>query len=355
MGVQVPPAAPLNFFKYMSVINIILYPFRQIIFFVKSILFMPNCIADMNGIAEYSIYRQYSRYKFIVFLGLILICLSFGLRHKTSVVSLTKNDYIARISIVGAIDDSEYGYGGIKFYEEVIKKTIENPNVKGVIIYINSGGGGVTASEVLYSNLLKLAYEKPTMCDVGSVSASGSYMAALACKKIYAKKTSIIGSIGVRMDLLEMDELAKKLGIKSNTITAGKLKDAGNSWKSMSKEEREYFNNLVNTMHSFFINLVAKERHLSVASVTKIADGSIMMGSAAKKVGLVDEIGDSDDIIEMFSKEYAFDKNIKIIDVLPPEPDEVFSKKVLKFIGFTVDSVFNKISNKISTENNIKY
>ncbi len=123
----------------------------------------------------------------------------------------------------------------------------------------------------------------------------------------------------------------------------------------MSKEEREYFNNLVNTMHSFFINLVAKERHLSVASVTKIADGSIMMGSAAKKVGLVDEIGDSDDIIEMFSKEYAFDKNIKIIDVLPPEPDEVFSKKVLKFIGFTVDSVFNKISNKISTENNIKY
>jgi protease-4 len=395
VGVQVPPAAPFNFIlimlenivkylkrtrtasdfrvlfdkcflskkdnnvaNYSIIKNIFMYPIyfvRLLILSAKSLLFVPDFIIDKNGVAEYSVYKQYSRYKFIVFLALLLICLSFGLRHKTNVVSIMNHDYIARISIVGVIDDSEYGYGGIKFYEQVIKKTIENPNVKGVIIYINSGGGGVTASEILYSNLSKLSAAKLTICDVGSVSASGSYMAELACKKIYAKQTSIIGSIGVRSDRYEIAELAKKLGIKFNIITAGKLKAAGHPWKTITNEEQEYFNQLLHKMHLFFINLIAKERNLSVEDVTKVADGSIMMGSEAKKAGLIDEIGDVEDIIAMLNVEHGFNKDIKIVDILPPEPEELFAGKVRKFAGFAIDSIFDSINNKISVENNIKY
>ncbi len=324
-------------FSFMK--NIVLLPIK----FMKTILFVSDSSLQNNGIAEYNIYRQYAKYKFIVFLAVVFLVVLL-----VNKKDIKKTDYIARISIIGGIDDGEYGYGGIKFYEEVIKKAIDDKNVKAVIVYVNSGGGQVTSSEVLYQNLLKLSTKKPTMCDVATVSASGAYMASLACKKIYAKKTSIIGSIGVRNDLYEIGELADKIGIKLNLMTAGNVKAAGHPWKKMSSEEYQYLNNLLNKIHLFFINLVAQERSLSFEDAKKLSDGSIFLGEEAKKLGLIDEIGDSDIVVTDLIRDYNLDKNIKIIDFENPQPDQSFYSKMKNFTGLAVNSLFEAFNSKVS-------
>ncbi len=382
MGVQVPPPAPQIYFlimlkivKYIKrsrtfadfkhlinqcilskpktesqsikITKIISYLWLPITFSwnsIRRIFFVTKTSFSNNTFVEYSLYKEYTKYKFfalifILFLSFLLIVL----QNKKGFF-INNNDYIAKITIDTIITDDEYGYGGSKFYEKVIQQAIEKKNIKGVIIYINSPGGYATASEILYKNLLKLAYAKPTFCDIGSVGASGSYMAALACKKIYAKEMSNVGSIGVRFSVYEISDLAKKIGINFTVVHAGDLKAAGDPWKKLDKKEVEYFQKTAKEAHSYFIDLVANERNLSVESVTKVANGSVMHGQQAKKLGLIDEIGDQYDILEEMIKTYNLPKDIKIQDIkMEKESENAFNLR--KLIGLITISLIDNIKN----------
>lgn len=331
--------------KSKSILFYLVAPFVFVFTCIKSLFSVTKMPLKTNGFLEYAFYKEYARYKFLVLIFCIFLSMFFIARSK-EVSFFDGSGYIARITIDGVITSDEGGYGGVKFYEDVIRKAIENKDIKGVIVYINSVGGEVTASEILYTNLLKLAIVKPTFCDIGSVGASGGYMAALACKKIYAKQTSSVGSIGVKAGLYEVGDLAKKIGINLNIMTSGDLKAAGDPWKKMSEKELLYINKMLGEVHMFFINLVAKERGLSIDFVKKIADGSVVMGSEAKDLGLIDSIGDQSDILKEMIRDYGFSSDIAVDDLtLEQKGDGCFN--VRKLIGVFTSSLVQDVKKNL--------
>jgi len=168
----------------------------------------------------------------------------------------------------------------------------ERKDIKAVVLRIDSPGGAVAPSQELYSAIKRLDRKKPVVASLGSVAASGGYYAAAASRKIVANPGSITGSIGVIVQFVSAEELLKKLGLKGYVIKSGKFKDSGSPLRKMNLEEKAVLQSLVNDVNSQFINAVAEGRGKTAREVRKLADGRIFTGSQAKKLGLVDKLGD---------------------------------------------------------------
>lgn len=191
-------------------------------------------------------------------------------------------DQIAVLDFTGTITESD------KIIKK-LKELKENTNVKGIIITINSPGGGVTPSNEIYDYMINIG--KPIYASMGSVAASGGYMMSLAADKIYAQPSTITGSIGVIMSMANTEELFNKIGIKSIVLKSGKFKDIGNPDRPMTEEERQLLMGVIMDMYDQFIDLVATRRDMPKDDVKKVADGRIFTGRMAKEVKLVDELG----------------------------------------------------------------
>ncbi len=189
---------------------------------------------------------------------------------------------IAVINFEGAIMESETFIGKLEKLED-------NANIVGVIIRVNSPGGAVTPSNEIYDYILTM--EKPVYIAMGSVAASGGYMMALGGDKIYAMPSTITGSIGVIMNMVNTEELFDKVGVKSVVIASGKFKDTGSPTRPMRADERELLDGIVDSMYQQFADIVAKRRNMKIEDVYKVADGRIMTGQQAIEAGLVDNLG----------------------------------------------------------------
>lgn len=185
-----------------------------------------------------------------------------------------------------------------RYYINLLDDLEKDDSVKGVLLVVNSPGGEVIASEKLARKVEELAKKKPVVVYVEGLDASGAYMVSAPADYIVAEKHSIVGSIGVRMDLMHYYGLMKKLGINVTTIKAGKYKDIGSPFRPMTKEEKEYLQKMINETYMDFVKWVAEHRHLSINYTLKIADGKIYSGEDAKKVGLVDEVGTEEDALK---------------------------------------------------------
>lgn len=172
---------------------------------------------------------------------------------------------------------------------EQFKEAEKNPSVKAILIRVNSGGGSAAASQEIFEELKKV--KKPVVVSVGDICASGAYYISCAADKIIANKTSSVGSIGVIMQIPNLEELYKKLGIKYTTIKHGKYKDVGSSDRPLTAEEEELFKKQTYKIYNQFIADVASSRNLSEEKVREIATGWVYLGSEAKELGLIDEIG----------------------------------------------------------------
>ena len=150
------------------------------------------------------------------------------------------------------------------------------------------------------------------------LAASGGYYISAPCDKIFASNETFTGSIGVIMQSYSLEGLFEKYGIKEQNITTGKMKDAGSPGKDMDKEEKEYFQKLVDSAFSRFVNVVADGRDMSKDDVKKLADGRIYDGSQAVENGLIDSIGDLEDAYKDMTKEYNLSDPlaVKKVDVL---------------------------------------
>lgn len=166
-----------------------------------------------------------------------------------------------------------------------------DPNVEGIVLRIDSPGGAVGPSQELYTTVKKLKEKKPIIVSMGAIAASGGLYAALPATKIFAHKGTLTGSIGVIMEVPNFSSLAEKVGVQMVTIKSGKLKDVGNSFRTMTDAEREYLEALTSQSHEDFIKAVAKSRNLKVDDVRKFADGRVILGAQALELGLVDDIG----------------------------------------------------------------
>jgi protease-4 len=182
-----------------------------------------------------------------------------------------------------------------------LKKYRDNHGIRAILLRIDSPGGGVVPSQEIYEEVKKIrdGGEKKVVVSMGSVAASGGYYIASASDKIIANPGTVTGSIGVIMELANVKGLFDKIGVKSVVIKAGKNKDVGSPFRDMKPGERRLLQGVIDDLHDQFIEAVSAGRGLPVDAVRRIADGRIFSGREAKKLGLVDDLGDLEDAIRV--------------------------------------------------------
>ncbi|MFN3406252.1 MAG: signal peptide peptidase SppA [Caldimicrobium sp.] len=208
-----------------------------------------------------------------------------------------RGDKIAILEVNGVILQAEP-------YLSALREIKERKDIKAVVLRIDSPGGSVSACQEIFEELKSLKGKKPLIVSMGGVAASGGLYLALAGEKIYVNPGSITGSIGVIIQLPNLEKLMEKIGISTETIKSGEFKDTGTSFRKLTPREKEYLQNLVNTLHSQFVSAVSEERKIPLEQVKAIADGRVFTGEEAIKLKLADEIGNFYKAVD-FAKEKA--------------------------------------------------
>jgi protease-4 len=210
---------------------------------------------------------------------------------------------IAVIPIDGAIAGSGSSAGGIvtpEAFLDKLNRAQDDSGVKAIVLRVNSPGGTVAASEEI-SAYVKAA-TKPVVVSVGDVDASGAYMVSSQADKIIALPGSAVGSIGVIIEIPNVNGLLDKLGIQFKTITAGEYKGAGSPYRSLTATETALVQGSVDEVYGQFVDIVAEGRGMKRSDVESLATGWAWNGVQAKKLGLVDEIGTYEDALKAAAK-----------------------------------------------------
>jgi len=190
-----------------------------------------------------------------------------------------------------------------------------DPQVRGIILRIDSPGGAVAPAQEIYSEITKLqADHKTVYASMGTVAASGGYYIACAADYVLANPGTLTGSISAVMAFNNIEELTKKVGVKPYIIKSGKFKDVGSPLRAMTPDEQKLLQDVVNDVHEQFVQAIAEGRDLPLAEVHKIADGRIMTGQQALKLKLIDEVGGLEKTIDLLAKKLNVVGRPKVIE-----------------------------------------
>ncbi|MEW6042487.1 MAG: signal peptide peptidase SppA [Elusimicrobiota bacterium] len=216
-------------------------------------------------------------------------------------------DAIAIVNISGPITLSQWPRKMFSYDAETISHKLRNyssrSEIKGILVRINSPGGSVAACQEIFSEIMRLKkLGKPVVASMGDLAASGGYYVASACSKIVANPGTLTGSIGVILELGNVQELFKKIGVKIETIKSGEHKDSGSPFRQLTLKEREMFQELVNDAYAQFIDAITAGRNMDKEKVINLADGSVYTGSQALELGLVDTLGNDLDAIDVLKQ-----------------------------------------------------
>ena len=216
---------------------------------------------------------------------------------------------IALIKIEGVIVDSREVIDDLKKYKD-------NPAIKAILLRIDSPGGGVVPSQEIYEEVKKIREDgqKKVVVSMGTVAASGGYYIASASDRIVANPGTLTGSIGVIMELANVEGLLRKIGVDSLVIKSGRHKDIGSPFRKMKPEEREILQHLLDDIHNQFIEAVASGRGLPEDKIRELADGRIFTGREAKEIGLVDDLGNLQDAIRLTADIAGIEGEPKIVE-----------------------------------------
>ena len=244
-------------------------------------------------------------------------------------------DKIGVIEIRGVITQS---FGII----EELQQYNEDERVKAIILRIDSPGGGVGPSQEIYREIQKIrsSKRKKIITSMGSVAASGGYYVASASDLIIANPGTITGSIGVLMEFTNIEELFKKIGIKGVVLKSGEHKDIGSPFREMTPEEKKLIQSVIDNVHQQFIQAVMEGRNLERSKVIEVADGRILTGEQAKKLGLVDQLGNLQDAIDTAARMAGIEGKPVVL-----YPKRKFSLLDLLIEGIT-DAVLNTLTEK---------
>jgi protease IV len=210
---------------------------------------------------------------------------------------------IAAIPVEGTIAAADSSLGGVQptvtpeGLADALRQAADDPNVRAVVLEVNSPGGGVTASDEMHQSIVdfKEDTDKPVVVSMGDTAASGGYYISAPADRIFANETTITGSLGVIFQLNNFTELADKYGYKQEVIKSGRFKDIGNSFRDITPEEREIFQNLVDQSYDEFVGVISSGRGIPEDRVREIADGRIYSGESAKRLDLIDSFGGLDE------------------------------------------------------------
>jgi protease-4 len=232
---------------------------------------------------------------FLIFLGLFILLIIVSLLFVILQRNLPIGERVALIRIEGTIIDSKNTIDEIKEYTK-------DPSIKAIVLRIDSPGGAVAPAQEIYEEVRKAAAKKKVVVSMGSIAASGGYYIASPAAKIVANPGTLTGSIGVIMEIPNIEGLMNKLGIKTEVVKSGRHKDIASVFRGIKKEEREILQNVLNNVHEQFIKAVAEGRKMLHDDVKKIADGRIFTGEQALQAGLIDELGNLEDAVQAAAK-----------------------------------------------------
>ena len=226
---------------------------------------------------------------------------------KTTIVdSIRPKTDVGLLKIDGALYDSSY-------YLKKIEAFSKDDNIKGLIIKINSPGGMPGSAQAIFAELKKFKKQKPVVTVVENLCASGAYYIAASSDKIIANPSSLVGSIGVILELPNVKDLLNSWKIKYSYIQSGKFKTAGSPLKDTSGDEVAYLQKLSDSTYTQFVKDVAESRNLSEKDFTKWADGKVFTGTQALELKLIDQLGTIQDGIDIIKKLAKIETEVKLI------------------------------------------
>ncbi len=237
--------------------------------------------------------------KWIVIL-LVVLAVLFGITVMAVVIALASGaslggNQIALIHLTGTIAGSGTGVIPETIISE-LRRADNNPAVKAILLRIDSPGGTAAASQEIATEVERI--KKPVVVSIADVGASGAYMVSAAADEILALPASEVGSIGVIIELPDIERLAERYGVGVTVIKQGKLKDMGNPFRKLTPEEESILKADSKLTYDQFIQQVAKGRKLPVEKVRSLATGRVWVGTEAKDLGLVDRLGTVQDAVD---------------------------------------------------------
>ena len=192
---------------------------------------------------------------------------------------------------------------------------IDDKNVKGLITIVNSPGGTYVGSKELYDSIKVVREKIPTVVYMKEMATSGGYLVSLSSDRIYGNSGTITGSVGVILQTADISELLSKLGINPIIVKSGELKAVPNPAEKVDEDKLKYLESVINKMQDEFLNIVKADRNINESTIKMVADGRILTGRDAKKLKLIDDIGNEKDALNWLKKEAGVDDDIKIRDI----------------------------------------
>lgn len=242
----------------------------------------------------------------------VLVAQQYGPHSAKKAGGLPGKGYIAEIKVESIIaDDADR--------DALLKDILEDDDAKALIVSLDSPGGTTFGGEELYLQLKKIGTKKPVVGVMRTLCASACYMASLGTEQVFARNSTLTGSIGVLLESVEVSKLADKLGINPITITSGKYKDVPSLTRPMNDDEREMLHSSVMEAYEQFVDLVATRRGLSPERVRELADGRVYSGKQALPIDLIDGIGGIEEAKAWLVSEKKLSDTLEI-ELVEPEP-----------------------------------
>lgn len=225
-------------------------------------------------------------------------------------------DIVARVTIDGMITTNADR-------QALFERLVEDERVKAVVVAINSPGGSTAGGEELYESLRRLSAEKPTVSVINELGASAAYMTAIGTDRIFARRLSIVGSIGVLYQHVNAGKLLDTIGIDLDKVASGPLKAEPDYDEPLEGAARASLAQLVEDSFEWFVDIVAERRNMERSAALALADGRIMTGRVGVEAGLIDDIGGELEAIDWLEKDKEVPKDLAVVDVWP-QPEDGF-------------------------------
>ncbi len=276
---------------------------------------------------------------------LIVICavfflMVFGISHFGNQYAFEfGGDRVGIVKIEGTIVESE------PIIDKIIKFR-KSKRVKAIVLRINSPGGMVAPSQEIYQEVKKACREKKVIVSMESVAASGGYYIACTADKIVANPGTLVGSIGVILQIENIEELFNKIGLRRKVVKSGKYKDIGSITRPMTEEEEAILQEFSDDIYNQFVDAVAEGRGMKREEVLKIADGRIFTGVQAVGLGLVDRLGNLQDAISIAGEIVGIEGEPKVIYPKKKKPsilDFIFEEAIKNVARIIENMVHDKL------------
>lgn len=266
--------------------------------------------------------RARGRWRIIAFIALAVAVLA--LVGRFALPGDTSDDHIARISVTGVIATDPARL-------DAIRRMSEDDKVKALIVAINSPGGTTAGGEELYEALSRFRETKPVVVTIAELGASAAYMTAISANHIFARRLSIVGSIGVYYQHVDAGKLLETIGVDFDKVQTGPLKAEPDIDDPMVGEVRASLQAMVDDSYEWFVDIVAERRGIARDRVLELADGRILTGRQAIEAALIDEAGGEPEAIAWLEAQWNIEKDLPVITHYPLPEDGL--DRLLRYAG----------------------